>query len=55
VGASGPFLVGGAVFVLGALAVGFGGARSMRQAPAAEASAGPREARGARSVDSAPD
>jgi DHA1 family multidrug resistance protein-like MFS transporter len=55
VGASGPFLVGGAVFVLGALAVGFGGARSMRQAPAAEASAVPREARGARSVDSAPD
>jgi DHA1 family multidrug resistance protein-like MFS transporter len=55
VGASGPFLVGGAVFVLGALAVGFGGARSMRQAPAAEASAVPRDARGARSVDSAPD
>jgi DHA1 family multidrug resistance protein-like MFS transporter len=55
VGASGPFLVGGAVFVLGALAVGFGGARSMRQAPAAEASTVPRDARGARSVDSAPD
>jgi MFS family permease len=55
VGVSGPFLVGGAVFVLGALAVGFGGAQSMRQAPAAEASAVPREARGARSADSAPD
>ena len=55
VGVSGPFLVGGLVFVMGALAVGFGGAQALRQAPAAEASAAPRDARGARSADSAPD
>jgi MFS family permease len=55
VGVSGPFLLGGLVFVVGALAVGFGGAQAIGQAPAAEASAAPRDARGARSVDSAPD
>ena len=54
VGASGPFLVGAAVFGLGALAVALGRGTA-RQAPAAEASAVPRDARGARSVDSAPD
>ena len=52
VGASGPFLVGAVVFGLGALAVAVGGAA---QAPAGDASAAPREVRGERSVDSAPD
>jgi DHA1 family multidrug resistance protein-like MFS transporter len=54
VGASGPFLVGAAVFGLGALVVAVGG-QSVRQAPAGEASALPRDVRGARSADSAPD
>jgi MFS family permease len=54
VGASGPFLVGAAVFALGALVVALGG-QAMRQAPAGDASAVPREGRGARSADSAPD
>jgi MFS family permease len=53
-GVSGPFLVGAAVLAVGALAVGFG-AQSVRQAPAGEASALPRDARGASSADSAPD
>jgi DHA1 family multidrug resistance protein-like MFS transporter len=53
-GVSGPFLVGAAVLAVGALAVAFGG-QSVRQAPAGEASALPRDARGARSADSTPD
>jgi len=53
-GVSGPFLVGAAVLAVGALAVGFGG-QSVRQAPAGEASALPRDARGASSADSTPD
>jgi MFS family permease len=57
VGASGPFLVGAAVFGLGALAVAVGSATlaPAAQAPAGDASAAPREVRGERSVDSAPD
>ena len=53
-GVGGPFLVGAAVLAVGALAVGFGG-QSVRQAPAGEASALPRDARGASSADSTPD
>jgi DHA1 family multidrug resistance protein-like MFS transporter len=53
-GVSGPFLVGAAVLAVGALAVGFGG-QSVRQAPAGEASALARDARGASSADSTPD
>jgi MFS family permease len=66
VGASGPFVVGAVVFAIGAVVVALGGpamrrapaadqAPAMRQAPAGEASTAPREARGERSVDSAPD
>ena len=53
-GVGGPFLVGAAVLAVGALAVGFGG-QSVRQAPAGEASALARDARGASSADSTPD
>jgi MFS family permease len=53
-GAGGPFLVGAAVFGIGALVVAFGGG-AMRQAPAGDASALPRDARVGRSPDSAPD
>jgi DHA1 family multidrug resistance protein-like MFS transporter len=53
-GVSGPVLVGAAVLAIGALAVGFGG-QSVRQAPAGEASALARDARGASSADSTPD
>jgi MFS family permease len=53
-GVSGPFLVGAGIFVLGALAVAFGG-QALRQAPAVEVSAAVRELRGGHSVDSAPD